>query len=122
MQNEPKFRKSQMNVNKVLTKDYEKRTLGQRGKNEPKTNPNEPKTNPIKANKMPKQTQYKPKQSQFHTNLGGVKLVSTSQMIKSFLNFFGSPCVIVGKTGLIIRKEAFSISCAKTGKRVSFRN
>ena len=39
MQNEPNFRKSQMNVNKVLTKDYEKRTLGQRGKNEPKTNP-----------------------------------------------------------------------------------
>jgi len=39
MQNEPNFRKSQMNVNKVLTKDYEKRTLGERGKNEPKTNP-----------------------------------------------------------------------------------
>jgi len=32
-----------MNVTKVLTKDYEKRTLGERGKNEPKTNPNEPK-------------------------------------------------------------------------------
>ena len=43
MQNKPNFRKSQMNVNKVLTKDYEKRTLGERGKNEPKTNP-------IKAN------------------------------------------------------------------------
>jgi len=42
MQNEPNFRKSQMNVNKVLTRDYEKRTLGERGKNEPKTNPNEP--------------------------------------------------------------------------------
>jgi len=39
MQNEPNFRKSQMNVNKVLTRDYEKRTLGERGKNEPKTNP-----------------------------------------------------------------------------------
>jgi len=42
MQNEPNFRKSQMNVNNVLTTDYEKRTLGERGKNEPKTNPNEP--------------------------------------------------------------------------------
>jgi len=30
-----------MNVNKVLTKDYEKKTLGEHGKNEPKTNPNE---------------------------------------------------------------------------------
>jgi len=39
MQNKANFRKSQMNVNKVLTKVYEKRTLGQRGKNEPNTNP-----------------------------------------------------------------------------------
>ena len=43
MQNKAKFQKSQMNVNKVLTKAYDKRTLGERGKNEPKTNPNEPK-------------------------------------------------------------------------------
>ncbi len=43
MQNEPNLPKAQMNVNKVLTKDYEKWTLGQHGKNEPKTNP-------IKAN------------------------------------------------------------------------
>ena len=39
MQNEPNFRKSQMKVNKVLAKDYEKKTLGEHGKNEPKTNP-----------------------------------------------------------------------------------
>ncbi len=64
MQNEPKFRKSQMNVNKVLTKDYEIMDTWSSGKNEPKTNPNEPKTNPIKANIMPKQTQNKAKQSQ----------------------------------------------------------
>ena len=43
MQNKANFRKSQMNVNKVLARDYEKWTLGQRGKNEPNTNP-------IKAN------------------------------------------------------------------------
>jgi len=53
MQNEPNFRKSQMNVSIFTQKDYEKRTLGEHGKNEPKTNP-------IKANKMPKQTQNKP--------------------------------------------------------------
>ncbi len=43
MQNEPNFGKAQMNVNKVLTKDYKNKpnwTLGE----------NEPKTNPIKAN------------------------------------------------------------------------
>ena len=50
MQNEPNFRKSQMNVNNVLTRDYEKRTLGERGKNEPKTNPNEPKFKKAKMN------------------------------------------------------------------------
>ncbi len=42
MQNEPNFRKSQMNVNKVLTKDYEIMDTWWSGKNEPKTNPNEP--------------------------------------------------------------------------------
>jgi hypothetical protein len=40
MQNEANFPKSQMNVNKALTKDYEKRTLGQSGKNKAKTKPN----------------------------------------------------------------------------------
>ncbi|MBW8040952.1 MAG: hypothetical protein FVQ85_13235 [Planctomycetes bacterium] len=54
-----------MNVNKVLTKDYEIRTLGEHGKNEPKTNPIKANTKPIKANKMPKQTQYEPNQTQF---------------------------------------------------------
>ncbi len=68
MQNEPKFRKSQMNVNKVLTKDYEIMDTWSSGKNEPKTNPNEPKTNPIKANIMPKQTQNEPKQTQTKPN------------------------------------------------------
>jgi hypothetical protein len=46
MQNKPNFRKSQMNVTKVLTKDYEKRTLGQAGK----------------------QSQFKANQSQFKAN------------------------------------------------------
>jgi len=39
MQNKPNFRKSQMNVNKVSTRDYEKKTLGEHGKNKPNTNP-----------------------------------------------------------------------------------
>ena len=64
MQNKAKFRKVKMNVNKVLTKDYEKRTLGQRGKNKPNSNPiqsqfkpnqsqNKAKTNPNKPNSCP---------------------------------------------------------------------
>ncbi len=72
MQNKANFRKSQINVNKVLTKDYDKRTLGQRGKTKPiqsQLKPikcqNKANSNPIKPNIMPKQTQFKPKQSQF---------------------------------------------------------
>jgi hypothetical protein len=44
MQNEPKFRKSQMNVRRV----------------------NEPKTNPIKANIMPKRTQIQKGQNEYN--------------------------------------------------------
>ena len=85
MQNKANFRKSQMNVNKVLTRDYEKRTLGERGKNKANSKPIKANTKPISEkpkmnitsiitkgyeNKSPlrakaKQTQYKPKQTQF---------------------------------------------------------
>ena len=50
MQNEPNFEKAQMNVTKVLTKDYEEKCGKDLWKNEPKTNPI--------------QTQFKPNQSQ----------------------------------------------------------
>jgi hypothetical protein len=39
-----------MNVNKVLTKDYEKRTLGERGKNKPNSNPIKPNLRKAKMN------------------------------------------------------------------------
>ena len=42
MQNKPNFRKSQMNVSDYITKAYDKRTLGQRGKSKPNSNPNKP--------------------------------------------------------------------------------
>jgi len=53
LQNEPKFRKSQINVSTVITTNYEQRTMNYEIKNEPKTNPNEPKTNPNKPNTNP---------------------------------------------------------------------
>ena len=62
MQNEPNFRKSQMNVTDLLTRDYDKMDTWSIEKNEPKTNPNEPKTNPIqsqfKANSNPNKPNY----------------------------------------------------------------
>jgi hypothetical protein len=121
MQNEPNFRKSQVNVTAFIIMNYVQLDTWSIRKNEPKTNPNEPKTNPILADKTPIRTQFKPKQTQFHTNLEILKLVSTSRITKSFLNILRPPRVIVGKTGLIIRKVALSISRAKRGNRELFR-
>ena len=64
--NKANFQKSQMNVTNTITRNYVKRTLGERGKNKANSNPIQTQSKPIKANKMPKQTQNKPKQSQFH--------------------------------------------------------
>ena len=65
MQNEPNFPESQMNVSELLTKNYENKTLGERGKNEPKTNPIKANSKPISPETKPIRTQYEPKQSQF---------------------------------------------------------
>ncbi len=54
MRNKPNLLNAKMNVNKVLTKDYENVRLGGRGENKPNTNP-------IKPN----QPNFKAKQSQF---------------------------------------------------------
>ncbi|HIJ52837.1 MAG TPA: hypothetical protein HPP66_06740 [Planctomycetes bacterium] len=79
MQNKPNFRKAKMNVNMVLTVDYEKKTLGQRGKNKPNSNPIQTQSNPIKANKMPKQTQNKPKQTQSVVSLPALPALSAAE-------------------------------------------
>jgi hypothetical protein len=42
LQNEPNFRKSQMNITDLLTKEYEKMDTWSIGKNEPKRTQNEP--------------------------------------------------------------------------------
>gem|GEM_PF-813094 len=61
MQNKPNLPDAQMNVNKVLTKDYENKTLGGSGKNKANSKLIQTQSNPIKANTNPKQSQYKPK-------------------------------------------------------------
>ncbi len=43
MQNKANFRKSQMNVTSLITADYEKKTLGKRGKKQSQTKPNKAK-------------------------------------------------------------------------------
>ena len=61
MQNKPNFQKVKLNVNQVLTKDYRKRTLGQRGKNKPNSNP-------IKANLPDAQMNVKPSMTKDYQN------------------------------------------------------
>ncbi|MGB2809358.1 MAG: hypothetical protein WBC22_16570 [Sedimentisphaerales bacterium] len=53
MQNKANFRKVKLNVNKVLTKDYEKMDTWWSGKNKPNSNP-------IQTQYKPNQTQLKP--------------------------------------------------------------
>ncbi|MHC4308631.1 MAG: hypothetical protein ACYSSN_01680 [Planctomycetota bacterium] len=50
MQNKPNFRKSQMNVNEVLTEGYEKMDTWWSGKNKPNSNPNKAKFKKAKMN------------------------------------------------------------------------
>ncbi len=68
MQNKANFRKVKLNVNKVLTKDYDKKTLGERGK-----------TKPI-------QSQLKPIQSQFKANFKKAKMNVTSILTVGYEN------------------------------------
>jgi len=55
--NKPNFRKSQMNVNKVLTTDYDKIDTWSSGKNKANSNPiqtqNKPNTKPIQSQTNP---------------------------------------------------------------------
>ncbi len=47
MQNKANFRKSQMNINKVLTNAYKEKTLSWLGKNKANSNPIKANSNPI---------------------------------------------------------------------------
>jgi hypothetical protein len=68
MQNKANYRKVKLNVNKVLTKDYDQMDTWSIRKTKPiqsQLKPIKANSKPIKANIMPKQTQFKPKQTQF---------------------------------------------------------
>jgi hypothetical protein len=75
MQNKPNFRKSQMDVNKVLTREYEKMDTWLGGKNKPNSKPIQTQSNPIKANKTPKQTQFKPNSNPNKPNFRGKNML-----------------------------------------------
>ena len=101
MQNKANFRKSQMNVNKLLTKDYENETLGKRGKKQSQTKPNKAKFKKAKMNvtsiltvgyenKSPirapkKQSQISKRQKPMQTSLpqGIMKITALSGPVKT---------------------------------------
>ena len=69
MQNKPNFLDALMNVNSLITVDYEKKTLGERGK----TKPIQSQLKPIKANIMPKQSQFKPNSNPIKPNFNSTQ-------------------------------------------------
>jgi len=66
MQNKPNFKNTKINVTSFVKKDYEKKTLGQCGKN--KAN-----SKPISNQKCYTNTQNKAKQTQFTPSDGGFR-------------------------------------------------
>ena len=74
-----------MNVNNVLTKDYENETLGKRGKNKAKTNPIQTQ---FKANTNPIQSQYKPNTKPIQTQTNPIskkaKMNVTSVLTRNY--------------------------------------
>ena len=65
--NKPNFRKSQMNVNKVLTRDYDKMDTWRSGKNKPNSNP-------IQSQFKPNQSQNKPNTKPNKPNFKGAHI------------------------------------------------
>jgi len=88
-----------MNATSIITADYEKKTLSERGKNKPNSNPIQTQTNPItekakmnvtsiitkgyenkaRFQAKAKQTQNKPKQTQFVVSLPALPALSLSK-------------------------------------------
>jgi hypothetical protein len=64
--NKPNFRKSQMNVSPVITREYVNWTLGQPGKNKPNSNPIQTQ---FKANLTQNKPNTNPKQTQFQKGI-----------------------------------------------------
>jgi len=121
MQNEPKFKKARMNVTSDKTKDYDNWTLGERGKNEPKTNPKRTQMQKTKNERKycfnkelqrkmnneglcktnPKRTQNEPKQTQFQKGyLTALHCVAQSYGLLQRTEFWFDPYLWVRRSSL----------------------
>jgi len=68
LKNKANFQKTQMNVNKEISKDYVVMDTWWNGKKQSQTKPNKAKTNPILAQKCRNKSKTNPNQAQFQTN------------------------------------------------------
>ena len=84
-----------MNVSSIITKDYGKRILGQRGKNKANSNPISPKTKPIQTQSNP----IKANSTLYLAKMAHSKLKYVDRLAQLTLN----PLIIV------IRKDLFSL-------------
>jgi hypothetical protein len=72
LQNKPKFRKVKLNVNKVITRDYEQMDTWSIRKNKPNSNPIQTQ---FKANQSQNKPNANPKQTQFQTAHCGIGIL-----------------------------------------------
>jgi hypothetical protein len=89
MQNKANFQKVKLNVNKVLTKDYEQMDTWSIRKTKPiqsQLKPIKANSKPIKANTMPKQSQFKPNQTQNEPKLKKAKMNVNRVLTKDYEN------------------------------------
>ncbi len=91
MQNKANFPDDQMNVNKVLTMDYENKSNCKLCENKANTNPIQTQSKPIKANIKPKQTQYKANQSRSEAEIPTGELLG---ILKPGTNFKGKKMLL----------------------------
>ena len=85
MQNEPNFKKVEINTSPYMTNRYAKICSLIQPKNEAKTKPNEPNSNPIR-------TQIKPNQTQFSVNLGNFALRITTYSLRTYSELVEPNC------------------------------
>ena len=71
--NKANFRKSQMNITKEMTREYENETLSRSAENKANTKPIQSQTKPISPPHASKQTQFKPKTNPNKPNFRGKK-------------------------------------------------
>jgi len=116
--NKPNLLNAQMNVSRVSTRDYEKMTLGERGKNKANSNPIQTQTKPISekaemnVNKvLAKDYENKPR-FRPNQNKPNTKPIQTQSLVKDLIALVKKSCA-----RLWALLQCFSENCDTPGER-----